>query len=73
VTCGLAAGWEGAHVEERTLTHRLHGETFTWNDDPSGRPTRVLADVDGRRFTERWLEAVETAHAAADSPPAEPS
>jgi hypothetical protein len=29
--------------------------------DPAGRSTRVVVDLDGMRFTETWLAAIEAA------------
>ncbi len=61
VACAVAVGWPGVVVEEQRLRPVMDGETLCFRPDPTGRPTRVVVDVDGDRFAETWLAAVEAA------------
>lgn len=61
VACAVAVGWSGAVTEEQRLSPNLNGELFRWRPNQAGRRTRVLVDVDGERFSETWLAAVEAA------------
>lgn len=61
VACATALGWPGASVDEMTLTPVIEDEVLRFVPDPSGRPVRVLVDVDGPAFGEVWLAAVEAA------------
>ncbi len=61
VACAVAVGWSGAVVEEQPLSPTLNGKLFRWQPDQAGRRSRVLVDLDGQRFTETWLAAVEAA------------
>jgi purine nucleosidase len=61
VACAVALGWTGATVEEMRLRPILEGETLRFQLDPTGRLMRVVADLDGERFSEEWLSAVEAA------------
>lgn len=61
VACAVAVGWSGAVVEELALASTREGDVFRWYIDENGRRTRVLVDLDGDRFAEAWLTAVEAA------------
>ncbi len=61
VACAVALGWPGATVEDMTLRTSMDGDLLRFEPDPAGRPARVLTDVDGVRFGETWLAAVEHA------------
>jgi hypothetical protein len=61
VACAAALGWPGATIEEQCLRPVLDGDAMRFCVDDSGRPTRVLVDIDGPGFTEVWLTAVEAA------------
>lgn len=65
VTCGVAAGWEGAKVEDMRLKTTYKGELLCFVPDPDGRLTHVVTDIDGGAFSRAWLEAVETAQKGA--------
>lgn len=65
VACAVAAGWPGAVVEELTLRPVLEGGVLRFQGDPRGRRMRVVVDLDGERFTETWLSAVEAAQRSA--------
>jgi inosine-uridine nucleoside N-ribohydrolase len=58
VTAAVAVGWEGATIDERTLTTRLDDGVVSFVDDPDGRPTHVVRAVDGAAFTDTFLERV---------------
>ncbi|CAA9405640.1 MAG: Inosine-uridine preferring nucleoside hydrolase [uncultured Rubrobacteraceae bacterium] len=58
LACAVAVGWDGARVEERRLRAREKDGVLTFPEEPGGRKTRVVTDVDGPRFEEDWLQAV---------------
>jgi len=55
VACAVAAGWNGATIEERRLQPVLDGEVLRFQPDQGGRPMSVVVDLDGAGFTETWL------------------
>ncbi len=61
VACAVALGWPGGTVEDMRLRVSMDGDLLRFEPDPAGRTTRVLVDVDGARFAETWLTAVEHA------------
>ncbi len=65
VACAVAHGWPGAIVEETRL-HLIHdGELARFQPGTTGRPIRVLTDLDSPGFTEYWLNAVQSAQSPA--------
>ncbi len=58
VTAAVAVGWDGAALDDRTLTTRVDDGVVRFVDDPGGRPTRVVCSVDGAAFTDLFLERV---------------
>jgi purine nucleosidase len=61
VACAVALGWAGATVENVRLRPVLQDRVLAFQQDPAGRPIRVVVDVDGVAFRETWLNAVEAA------------
>jgi purine nucleosidase len=61
VACAVAVGWAGAVVEEIRLATVWDGELLRFQPVKHGRPTRVVVDVDGAGFAERWMSSVEAA------------
>ncbi|MEV0344658.1 nucleoside hydrolase [Nonomuraea sp. NPDC050680] len=61
VACAVALGWSGAVVQEQRLRTDLEAEQLCFTDDPNGRRTQVLADLDDQAFNETWIDAVEAA------------
>lgn len=61
LACAVAVGWEGARVEELELVARQDGGSLAFAEEPGGRKTRVVTDVDGSRFEEEWLRVVAPA------------
>jgi inosine-uridine nucleoside N-ribohydrolase len=61
LTCAVAAGWDGAVVEELPLTVTLMDGLLRLSPDPGGKLTRVVTRVDSAAFDEAWLRAVEHA------------
>jgi len=61
VAAAVALGWPGAGVEEMRLQPVLDNGVLRFQQNPAGRPTRVLVDLDGAAFSETWLSAVEAA------------
>lgn len=58
LACAVAAGWDGASVEEMELVARQEDGLLALTEGPGGRKTRVVTDVDGPRFEEEWLQVV---------------
>lgn len=58
LACAVAAGWDGALVEELELVARQDDGLLTFNEEPGGRKTHIVTDVDGPRLEEEWLRAV---------------
>ena len=61
VACAVAAGWNGAVVEEQRLRPVMEGDVLRFQPDQDGRLVRVVVDLDGASFTDAWLAAVEAA------------
>jgi hypothetical protein len=61
VACAVAAGWNGAVVEEQRLQPVMEGDVLRFQPDQGGRPVRVVVDLDGASFTDAGLAAVEAA------------
>jgi hypothetical protein len=61
VACAVALGWPGAVLDDMHLRTIVHNGQLRFEQDPGGRPTRVLVDVDGAALNEVWLTAVERA------------
>jgi hypothetical protein len=57
----VAAGWNGAVVEEQHLQPLMEGDVLRFQPDQDGRLVRVVVDLDGASFTDAWLTAVEAA------------
>lgn len=62
VACAVALGWDGAHVEGLRVTPIRDGAHLHFQPNQHGRLIRVLTDLAGLRFAERWLTAIEAAH-----------
>jgi purine nucleosidase len=58
LACAVASGWDGAQVEELELRTRMEEGVLAFPEEPGGRKTRVVTEVDGPRFEEEWLRAV---------------
>ncbi len=58
LACAVAAGWDGARIEELRLSARFTDGVLTFPESPRGRPTRVVTGVDGPRFEREWVEAM---------------
>lgn len=58
LACAVAAGWEGARVEELRISARLKDGVLNFTESPSGKPTHVVTDVDGPRLEREWVEVV---------------
>jgi inosine-uridine nucleoside N-ribohydrolase len=61
VACAVALDWPGAVIEGMCLSPVIEGDILRLRPDPDGRLTRVLAHIDGERFSDAWLAAVEAA------------
>jgi purine nucleosidase len=59
LACAVAVGWDGVTIEEIPTALELHDERL-WMTRRAGEPVlRVVTKVDGARFEEEWLRAVE--------------
>jgi inosine-uridine nucleoside N-ribohydrolase len=61
VTCAAAVGWEGAKVERLDLRAVFEDGALRFERHQDGARRRAVTDVDGARFSEAWLAAVERA------------
>ena len=61
VACAVAVGWTGVVIEELPLQTVL-GEHLRLLPDEAARHIRVVVDLDGARFGDVWLTAVEAVH-----------
>jgi inosine-uridine nucleoside N-ribohydrolase len=61
VTCAVAAGWQGARLEEFLLTTEVEGGVLSFRERPQGRRVRAVTDIDPSDFRETWLRSIETA------------
>jgi purine nucleosidase len=58
LACAVAAGWDGARVEDLELRTREEDGVLDFPEEPGGFKTRVVTGIDGPRFEEDWLRAV---------------
>ena len=58
LACAVAVGWDGARVEELELATRSEDGPLTFPEEPGGKGTRVVTEVDGPRLEEEWGRAV---------------
>ena len=58
LACAVAAGWDGARVEELRLSAQLKDGVLGFPESPSGKPTLVVTAVDGPRLERDWVKAV---------------
>ena len=61
LACAVAAGWDGALVEETELVARQDDGSLAFPEEPGGGKTRVVTGVDGPRLEEEWLRAAASA------------
>lgn len=70
LACAVAVGWDGVEVEEIPTAVELRHDRLRMTRRGGAPPLRVVTAVDGARFEEVWLEAVERASGASRlSPP----
>jgi purine nucleosidase len=65
VACAVASGWDGARVEDLELVACTESDALTFREEPGGRSTRVVTEVDGPRLEEEWLRAVTSVGSSA--------
>ncbi len=59
LACAIALGWnEGVEIGEIPLKVEIEDGWLVERVDDRGKPTRVVARVDGGRFSEFWLDTV---------------
>jgi len=59
VAVAVALGWSGTAIEQMRLQPTITGDVLRFQREPEGRLTRVVVELDGTRFSETWLSAVE--------------
>ncbi len=65
LACAVASGWDGARVEELELGVRTEKGVLTFPEEPEGRRTRVVTEVDAPRLEEEWLRVVASVGSSA--------
>lgn len=60
LACAVALGWPGVRTEDLRLRAVASGGVLTWEPDGAAPLVRVVTDVDGPAFTQRWLAAVQS-------------
>jgi inosine-uridine nucleoside N-ribohydrolase len=59
LACAIALGWdEGVGITELPLVFEVEDGWLHERVDPRGKPTRVVTQVDGERFSQFWLDTV---------------
>lgn len=59
LACAIALGWkEGVEISEIPLKFIIKDGWLYEQIHPSGKPTRVVTKVNGKRFNEFWLETI---------------
>jgi inosine-uridine nucleoside N-ribohydrolase len=59
LACAIALGWrEGVVIEEVPLVFEEVDGWLVERVHPAGKPTRLVTQIDGARFSEHWLEIV---------------
>lgn len=64
LACAVATGWPGAPATRRRLSAVEEGGVLRFEEDPGGRPVRVVDQVDGEAFRDHWIRCIERATAA---------
>lgn len=64
LACAVALGWDGVTIEDIPTSLELRDERLWMTAGENEPALRVVTTVDGRRFEEDWLEAVERASGA---------
>jgi inosine-uridine nucleoside N-ribohydrolase len=65
LACAVAVGWDGATIEDVPTRLEFRDERLWMTPEAGQPPLRVVTEVDGPRFEEDWLQAVERASATA--------
>ena len=59
LACAIALGWrEGVVIEELPLVFEVEEGWLVERVDPAGKITRLVAKIDGGRFSEHWLRVM---------------
>ena len=59
LTCAIALGWnEGVEISEIPLKSEIVDGWLRQRVQDSGKPTRVVTQVNGSKFNELWLRMV---------------
>ncbi len=59
LACAIAAGWrDGVTLAEIPLKVEMRDGWLHETVDPSGRPMRVVTQIDGNRFSEFWVDVI---------------
>jgi len=58
LACAVALGWNGVKISEIPLLLTVKDEWLYEYFSETGKPTRVVTEVDGNRFNTFWLETI---------------
>jgi purine nucleosidase len=61
LACAVALGWDGVTIEDIPTKLELREERLWMTLDPGSSSLPVVTEVDGPRFEEEWLQAVQRA------------
>ncbi|MDQ4028165.1 MAG: nucleoside hydrolase [Actinomycetota bacterium] len=61
LACAAALGWDGVTVEDIPTKLELRDDRLWMTKAPGQQALRVVTEVDGPRFEETWVQAVERA------------
>jgi purine nucleosidase len=61
LACAVALGWDGVTVQDVSTKLELRDDRLWMTRAPGQQALRVVTDVDGPRFEEAWVQAVERA------------
>jgi inosine-uridine nucleoside N-ribohydrolase len=61
LACAVGLGWDGVAIEDVSTKLELRDERLWMTPQPGAPSLRVVTQVDGPRFEEDWLQAVERA------------
>jgi hypothetical protein len=59
LTCAIALGWnDGVEISDLPLQSEIRDGWLYQRGDESGKPTRVVTQVNGGKFNEFWFNTI---------------
>jgi len=58
LACAVALGWDGVTIDEVPLALTVRDSWLYEEVNDKGKPTQVVTEVDGNRFSTFWLDVV---------------